>query len=140
MKLPQRKFWIQPKLRPPPPGSAPCRVGRVHPLRHTAQAPREGVQFENMAPGQRLVLCEETVRERSGLGPHRDLGTCGTDTWGSGFPAGGLPGLVVVRTPLRRRRSWPVEGVGWGGGGRGCGPWEPVGRARFGRAAVPRLS
>ncbi|XP_006227863.1 centrosomal protein of 72 kDa isoform X2 [Rattus norvegicus] len=26
-----------------------------------------------MAPGQRLVLCEETVRERSGLGPHRDL-------------------------------------------------------------------
>uniref|UniRef100_A0A1Y7VNS5 Centrosomal protein 72 n=1 Tax=Mus musculus TaxID=10090 RepID=A0A1Y7VNS5_MOUSE len=27
-----------------------------------------------MAPGQRLVLCEETVRERSGLGPHRDLG------------------------------------------------------------------
>ncbi|CAH6787452.1 Cep72 [Phodopus roborovskii] len=26
-----------------------------------------------MAPVQRLVLCEETVRERSGLGPHRDL-------------------------------------------------------------------
>ncbi|XP_076772429.1 centrosomal protein of 72 kDa isoform X2 [Arvicanthis niloticus] len=26
-----------------------------------------------MAPGQRLVLCEETVRERSGFGPHRDL-------------------------------------------------------------------
>ncbi|XP_012869312.1 PREDICTED: centrosomal protein of 72 kDa [Dipodomys ordii] len=26
-----------------------------------------------MAPGPRLVLCEEKVRERSGLGPHRDL-------------------------------------------------------------------
>ncbi|XP_048224298.1 centrosomal protein of 72 kDa isoform X1 [Perognathus longimembris pacificus] len=26
-----------------------------------------------MAPGPRLVLCEETVRERSGFGPHRDL-------------------------------------------------------------------
>nr|BAB30613.2 unnamed protein product [Mus musculus] len=26
-----------------------------------------------MAPGQRLVLCEETVRERRALGPHRDL-------------------------------------------------------------------
>ncbi|KAM6157043.1 centrosomal protein of 72 kDa [Erethizon dorsatum] len=26
-----------------------------------------------MASGSRLVLCEDTVRERSGLGPHRDL-------------------------------------------------------------------
>lgn len=26
-----------------------------------------------------MVLCEETVRERSGLGPHRDLGALGSD-------------------------------------------------------------
>lgn len=75
-------------------GPAPCSVGPGLPLHRTAQAQRAGVGFEAMAPGQRLVLCEETVRERSGLGPHRDLGACGDDSWGSGCPPGGLPGLL----------------------------------------------
>lgn len=99
-------------------GPAPCSVGLVHPLHRTAQAQRAGVGFEAMAPGQRLVLCEETVRERSGLGPHRDLGACEDDSRGSGCPPGGLPGLL----------SWPQCGCRFaencpGRLGRSVGGW-----------------
>lgn len=92
-------------------GPAPCSVGLVHPLHRTAQAQRAGVGFEAMAPGQRLVLCEETVRERSGLGPHRDLGACEDDSRGSGCPPrrpAWSAQLASVRMPLRRELSRPV--------------------------------
>lgn len=110
-----------------PPGSAPCRLVQPISVHYTAQAPRASLRFENMAPGQRLVLCEETVRERSGLGPHRDLGTWGTDRHQEFRVSLGWPTWPVssasMRMPLGHKRPWPVgreaEPTGRGCGGKG---------------------
>lgn len=52
-----------------------------------------------MAPaGQRLVLCEEKIREKSGLSPHRDLG------------AWRLAGRMVGGGALAEDASFPTEG------------------------------
>lgn len=57
--------------RPLAPPSAPPLPGPLRPRRAGAG---RCAPFETMAPGGRVVLCEEKIREKSGLAPHCDLG------------------------------------------------------------------
>lgn len=93
-----------------------------------------------MAPvGSLLVLCEDKIREKSGLAPHHDLGA-----W---WPAGGRGPWLRVRAPRQRVRSEaPAQGPGGsraitGLGGDAVGVPGPVGvpvRGGGGGGAVQR--
>ncbi|KAG8512349.1 Centrosomal protein of 72 kDa [Galemys pyrenaicus] len=67
---------------------------------------RTSLPFENMAPASpRLVLCEEKIREKSGLAPHRDLGARRRES------GRGRPGYRHRAAQFRRRALSPAGGI-----------------------------
>lgn len=72
--------------------------------------------------GPRLVLSEEAVRAKSGLGPHRDLGA----------PAGGGASVRVAGGGCRASRG----GRAWLPGRRTVGRWGPSAQAPWASGTV----
>lgn len=92
-----------------------------------------------MAPaGPRLVLCEEKIREKSGLAPHHDLGARrGRAGGGCELPAAASADGVGPERAVLTAPSRTVEGGGRGRGVRGApgargGPGVAGGGARSG--------
>ncbi|KAJ8791152.1 hypothetical protein J1605_020822 [Eschrichtius robustus] len=116
-----------PDPRPPvPPWILAPRLGRRQPQRAGAD---RCAPFERMAPAGRLVLCEEKIRGKTGLAPHRGLGARraagggrraaggGRRTGGRRWPGArasrrGVGGPVGPEVPKRDRGSRTVAGLG----------------------------
>lgn len=96
--------------------------------------------------GPLLVLCEEKIREKSGLALHRDLGARrpaggrGTPAEGATFPPEGWAGGAGTRTSGSRTVAGPGTGGGArsGRGGVGAGLGGGRGRGRAGRSRGAR--
>lgn len=94
--------WHRPRHRPAPrPVASPAR-----------RRGRRCAPFESMAPGGRLVLCEEKIREKSGLAPHCDLGARraagGGGRWWRALVEGASFPLRWRRTGQARGRKRPL--------------------------------